>query len=39
MKQQSISSSWQWNNTRVSSSLGIEYPIIQGPFVVCRRSD
>jgi nitronate monooxygenase len=31
MNQQSISSSSQWNNTRVSSSLGIEYPIIQGP--------
>src|SRR5450432_2357698 len=31
MKQQSISSSPQWNNTRVSSRLGIEYPIIQGP--------
>lgn len=31
MKQQSISSSPQWNKTRISSSLGIEYPIIQGP--------
>jgi nitronate monooxygenase len=31
MKQQSVSPSAQWNNTRVSSSLGIEYPIIQGP--------
>jgi nitronate monooxygenase len=31
MKQQSISSTSQWNKTRVSSSLGIEYPIIQGP--------
>lgn len=31
MKQQSIRSSSQWNNTRVSSSLGVEYPIIQGP--------
>ena len=31
MKQQSISLSSQWNNTRVSSSLGIDYPIIQGP--------
>jgi nitronate monooxygenase len=31
MKQPSISSSPQWNNTRVSSRLGIEYPIIQGP--------
>ena len=29
--QQSASSSPQWNKTRVSSSLGIEYPIIQGP--------
>ncbi|MGC1296657.1 MAG: nitronate monooxygenase [Alloacidobacterium sp.] len=31
MKQQSNSSSPQWNQTRISSSLGIEYPIIQGP--------
>ena len=31
MEQQSISSSPQWNKTRISSSLGIEYPIIQGP--------
>ncbi len=31
MKEQSISSSPPWNKTRVSSSLGIEYPIIQGP--------
>jgi nitronate monooxygenase len=31
MKQQSISSSPRWNETRISSSLGIEYPIIQGP--------
>jgi nitronate monooxygenase len=31
MQQQSISSSPQWNKTRISSSLGIEYPIIQGP--------
>ena len=31
MKQQSPSSSTQWNKTRISSSLGIEYPIIQGP--------
>ena len=31
MKQQAISSSPQWNKTRISSSLGIEYPIIQGP--------
>ena len=30
MKQQSIGSS-RWNKTRISSSLGIEYPIIQGP--------
>ena len=22
---------WHWNKTRVSSRLGIEYPIIQGP--------
>src|ERR1700722_15034490 len=31
MKQQSISSLPQWNKTRISSSLGIDYPIIQGP--------
>jgi nitronate monooxygenase len=31
MTQQSINSSAEWNKTRVSSSLGIEYPIIQGP--------
>ena len=31
MKKAPISSSPQWNNTRVSSTLGIEYPIIQGP--------
>jgi nitronate monooxygenase len=31
MKQQSTNSSPQWNVTRVSASLGIEYPIIQGP--------
>src|SRR6201996_3420543 len=31
MKQQSINSSPKWNATRISSSLGIEYPIIQGP--------
>src|ERR1700744_5951731 len=31
MKQHSISSSQQWSETRISSSLGIEYPIIQGP--------
>src|SRR5260370_26322851 len=31
MKQPSISSSLQWINTRLSSSLGIEFPIIQGP--------
>jgi nitronate monooxygenase len=30
VKRESDSSS-QWNETRVSSSLGIEYPIIQGP--------
>jgi nitronate monooxygenase len=31
MERNSIDSSPQWNKTRVSSSLGIEYPIIQGP--------
>ena len=31
MKQESTNSSPQWNVTRISSSLGIEYPIIQGP--------
>ncbi|WP_263366731.1 NAD(P)H-dependent flavin oxidoreductase [Edaphobacter bradus] len=31
MGQQPVSSSPQWNKTRVSSRLGIEYPIIQGP--------
>jgi nitronate monooxygenase len=31
MKQQSVSSSGQWNKTRISSSLAIEYPIVQGP--------
>jgi nitronate monooxygenase len=31
MKDQSIHSSAPWNKTRVASSLGIEYPIIQGP--------
>jgi len=31
MKEQSLSSPLQWNKTRISSSLGIEYPIIQGP--------
>jgi nitronate monooxygenase len=31
MKRPYLSSSPQWNNTRVSSTLGIEYPIIQGP--------
>src|SRR5271155_3143121 len=31
MTQQSDSSSPQWNKTRISTSLGIEYPIIQGP--------
>jgi nitronate monooxygenase len=29
--QKSINSSPQWNKTRISSRLGIEYPIIQGP--------
>ncbi|QNI33217.1 nitronate monooxygenase [Alloacidobacterium dinghuense] len=31
MKQQSTNSSSQWNKTRFSSRIGIEYPIIQGP--------
>ena len=31
MKEQSLSSPPQWNKTRISSILGIEYPIIQGP--------
>ena len=31
MQRQSVSSSAPWNKTRVSSILGIEYPIIQGP--------
>jgi nitronate monooxygenase len=31
MQQQSDNSSPQWNKTRISSILGIEYPIIQGP--------
>jgi nitronate monooxygenase len=31
MSQPSGSSPSQWNKTRVSSSLGVEYPIIQGP--------
>jgi nitronate monooxygenase len=31
MKQQLSNSSPKWNVTRISSSLGIEYPIIQGP--------
>jgi nitronate monooxygenase len=31
MENQSVGSSAQWNRTRVSSTLGIEYPIIQGP--------
>ena len=31
MNQQSVSSSQQWNSTRISSNLNIEYPIIQGP--------
>src|SRR5215472_5066015 len=30
-EQQSMYSSQQWSKTRVSSRLGIEYPIIQGP--------
>lgn len=31
MQQHSLSASPQWNKTRISSSLGIDYPIIQGP--------
>ena len=31
MEGQSVSSSVPWNKTRVSSILGVEYPIIQGP--------
>jgi nitronate monooxygenase len=31
MQEQSVSSSVAWNKTRVSSILGVEYPIIQGP--------
>src|ERR1700729_4200501 len=31
MEMQSVSSSAPWNRTRVSSVLGVEYPIIQGP--------
>jgi nitronate monooxygenase len=31
MKEQPINSPAPWNKTRVASSLGIEYPIIQGP--------
>ena len=31
MKEQSIHSPAPWNQTRVTSALGIEYPIIQGP--------
>jgi nitronate monooxygenase len=31
MKEQSTHSPAPWNKTRVASSLGIEYPIIQGP--------
>jgi nitronate monooxygenase len=31
MQEQSVRSSAPWNKTRVSSILGIEYPIIQGP--------
>src|SRR3984893_5252615 len=31
MKHHSIRTSAQWNKSRVSSTLGIDYPIIQGP--------
>src|ERR1700728_2111647 len=31
MEKQSVSSPVPWNQTRVSSGLGVEYPIIQGP--------
>ena len=31
MERQSVSSSGPWNKTRVSSALGVDYPIIQGP--------
>lgn len=31
MEQQAMSSPLPWNKTRISSRLGIEYPIIQGP--------
>lgn len=31
MKQSSVNSSAAWNKTRVAMSLGVEYPIIQGP--------
>jgi nitronate monooxygenase len=31
LQKQSVSSSAPWNKTRVSTILGIEYPIIQGP--------
>src|SRR5215475_14196397 len=31
MDQQPMNSSVEWNKTRVSSRLGIEYPIVQGP--------
>src|ERR1700749_1663982 len=31
MHEQHTSPALPWNNTRVSSILGIEYPIIQGP--------
>ena len=31
MQKQSVSSSAPWNKTRVSTILGVEYPIIQGP--------
>src|ERR1700728_4999117 len=31
MEKQSVSSPVPWNETRVSTILGVEYPIIQGP--------
>jgi len=31
VEQRPTNSSFQWSNTRVSTRLGIEYPIIQGP--------
>jgi len=31
MKEQIVNSPTPWNKTRVASSLGVEYPIIQGP--------